>query len=94
MIMIDDREFVDTLFGIVGRKETPSVSSVYVLPYHGSAGTVGVVLTVAGTPPHATLLVPLGGSYNCYSGWALHVSSNLGAATTPPSLPGSNAIGW
>jgi len=69
MVRIDDREFVDTLFQIVGRTEAPSVSSVYITPYQGSAGTAGVVLTVFGTPPSATLLVPLGGSYKCYSGW-------------------------
>ena len=67
---IRDPQFLRELYMMVGRSETdPLDLPMYVTPYQGSTGVAGVVLTVFGTPPRATLFVPLGGSSRIYSGW-------------------------
>jgi hypothetical protein len=69
MIKYKDSDFSQTLCNIVGHDPTP-VSTVYVSPYIGKYSDVaGVVITVPGTPPKATLFVPLDGSSRMYSGW-------------------------
>jgi hypothetical protein len=67
---IRDAQFLGELYRMVGRSgKDPVDLPIYVTPYRGSSGVAGVVLTVFGTPPRATLLVPLEGSSRSYSGW-------------------------
>ena len=70
MISIRDFDFLKQFYAIVGRnEEKPLDLSIIVTPYMGSSGPAGVVLTIFGTPPRATLFVPLDGAFRIYTGW-------------------------
>ena len=67
---IKDATFVRQVYSLVGRREDDASDlPIYVTPYMGSNGPAGVVITVFGTPPRATLVVPLNGAYRIYSAW-------------------------
>jgi hypothetical protein len=67
---VKDPTFLQQLYAMVGRRgEDPDYLTIHVTPYFGSDGPAGVVITVFGTPPRATLLVPANDNDRIYSCW-------------------------
>jgi hypothetical protein len=65
-----DPAFLQQLYAMIGRHgDDPDYLAIYVSPYFGSYGPAGVVITVFGSPPRATVLVPLNGTSRIYSCW-------------------------
>lgn len=57
----EDKEMVRTIYKLVRRtpRETELDRHIVITPYNGAYGLAGYVITVNGSPPRGTLLVPL-----------------------------------